>query len=270
MALRRAANIAAFVRDPIGTWVIAGTTMLWCPTPTLIGAAAFGRPGPEESRVALSAYEALHSVAMAHPVDVVLDSRRLEVDLDALAVLVSWLRDNLARYKPRIRLQVGLVADDHAGVLLSGLLPFLGQSHPFRVFTDPHSAFADVRGGSGALADEIDSITNEAIGLPVIVSSLRTILRERRGDITLAEAARRLAMSPRSLQRLLGTVRSSFGDEQRDARWTAAHELLINTRDKVSAIANRLGISERTLTRIVRERSGQSPEELRRSHGGDA
>lgn len=268
MALRRAANIATFVRDPVGTWVIAGTTLLWCESPVLIGAAAFGRPGPEESRVALSAYEALHSVAMAHPVDVVLDSRRLEVDLDALAVLVGWLRDNLPRYKARIRLQVGLVADDHAGVLLSGLLPFLGQSHPFRVFTDAHPAFADVRGGSSTLADEVDALTNDAVGLPLIVSSLRAILRERRGDITLADASRRLAMSPRSLQRLLGTVRSSFGDEQRDARWIAAQELLINTRDKVSAIASRLGVSERTLTRIVRERSGQSPEALRGKSGG--
>jgi len=260
--LRQAESATAFLRDPVGTWHHAGTSVLWVASPSLGGVAAYGRPDADAAKAALAMYEAIFASTMSDAVDVIIDGRRLELDTDALGYFMGWLRQNLARFTRRVRQQVGIARDDLPGLVLTGILPILGDSHPYRVFTDARAGFRAV--GAEPLADEIDALVERAAGLPRLVANLRALLREKRGDVSLSAAARALAISPRTLQRLLGAHGRSFGDEQRDARWLAARDLLLTSQDKVGVVARRLGVSEGTLTQLVRERAGCTPDELRR------
>jgi AraC-like DNA-binding protein len=95
-------------------------------------------------------------------------------------------------------------------------------------------------------------------------AALRTLLRTRGGNLPLEDAAKLLHRSPRSLQRELVAVGSSFRAEQIQARLTAAQELLSSTGDKLAVVAGQLGLSEQGLNRLFRERVGVTPEAWRR------
>jgi AraC-like DNA-binding protein len=236
--------------------------------PSLGGIVAYGRPDVRASQEALALYDSCLAPTMSDAIDVIVDGRRLEIDSDTLAHFIGWLRTNLPRDRPRIRQQIGIVRDDLPGMMLTGILPMVGAGtlYPYQVFTDPRAAYRLV--GAEALADEIDAIVERAAGLPRLIANLRALLRERRGDISLRDAARALAISPSTLQRMLGAHGASFGDEQREARWQAARDLLLSTTDKVGVIARRLAVSEGTLAQLVRERAGCTPDELRRRNQG--
>jgi AraC-like DNA-binding protein len=263
LSLAPSTSLETFLRDPVGRYVVAGTSLLWAATPSLAGVVAYGRPGPVQSRAALAAYEALFSPVMANSVDVILDARRLDIDTDALSVFLAWVRTHLPRFQRRVRLQVGVVEDNLPGVILCGIVPMLGAAYPFRVVTSPTEALRLVD-GDPALAPHLDDLATTAAGVPALVGRLRHHLRSRRGDLDLATAALALGVSVRSLQRGLKDCGSSFVQEQRAARWEAARQLLGGTQDKVGAVAHRLGISERTLTRLVREEGGCTPDDFRR------
>jgi transcriptional regulator GlxA family with amidase domain len=57
---------------------------------------------------------------------------------------------------------------------------------------------------------------------------------------------------------------TSFHDEQTNARFALAKNLLTTTEAKVSGVATRVGWSERTLTSIFRARTGLTPADWRK------
>ena len=75
----------------------------------------------------------------------------------------------------------------------------------------------------------------------------------------LARIARRLGLAPRSLQRALARVGTSFRAEVEDARFALACRLLLETDAKLEVIARRIGLGPAQLTTLFRRRLGTTP-----------
>jgi AraC-like DNA-binding protein len=268
VAVERSISVRAFLRDPVGRWVVAAPTMVvFCPARDLCGCTAWGRPSREDTARLLEVFGAFRHPSVAARFDLVLDGRAIEgVDPDALQALIAWLDACKSELAARVRVQYGVIADTLAGVTLAGILPVLGDTHAFRVVRDPRDAFRDLSPTGEAVADEVDAAVAVARGAPRELRELRDLLHARAGGATIQSAARALGVSVRTLQRLLREKGTTFRDEVRDARFDAARELLVHGDDKVAAIARRVGLSENALARLVRDRTGATPAELRKRH----
>jgi AraC-like DNA-binding protein len=264
----RAGSIEDFLREPFGRWVSSSATALvWCATPALCGALAWGRPTVEHAGALVSAFGGFQHPRMAERFDVVLDGSRLEgLDPDALTVLVSWLAEHRAELAARVRMQYSVRHEGLVGLTLTGILPVLGETHAFSLVDDLGETVAKLAPQEVGLADALQAALATMRDAPAELGALRDLLRSHRGAATLAEAARALAMSERALQRLLHGTGTSFRDEVRAARYAAAEALLVQGDDKVSVVARRVGLSENALSQLVRDLAGCTPAELRRRH----
>jgi AraC-like DNA-binding protein len=257
-------TVDAFLRAPAGRWAALRTALVWCHSPSLCGAACWGRPGPDDAREILAVFDA-HERILASQYDFVVDSRGTEVDADALAYLIEWLTDRRDALRRRVRMQAGIVDSAPHGFMLAGLFPAIGDSHPFRVFTDASEAFRHVAPDVATeLCAEVDELVARARQVPHALRVLREMLAARPADTSMEKAARALALSPRSFQRLLTAHHTSFRDEVIAARFTAACALLATTDAKIASVSARLGVSERALELLFRERAGMTPAEWRK------
>lgn len=264
--MERSPSVDQFLGDPVGRWVIASSSsVVFCAAPDLAGCVTWGRPTREETEVVLRTFDGVFHPALASRVDVILNGRDIEgIDPDALRLLLDWLVARKARLASRVRLQFGVIADGLVGVTLAGILPVLGEHHEFRVVRDAREAFRALSPAGDALCDEVEGIVATARGAPRELRELRELLRSRATEATLEVAARALALSERTLQRILKDHGTTFTSELRDARFAVAYERLVQSDEKVIAVAARVGLSENALTQLVREKTGVTPAELRK------
>lgn len=263
--MRSAPSVAAFVADPVGRHCVAGTTLLWCATPSLGGVATWGAPDADATRKVVEAFAALWSPRLVSPITLVIDGRRIErLDPDALSLLIGWLEGHHEALGRRVLRQVGVISRGLMGLTLAGILPTLGQPYPFRVVETPEEAHRLVESPEG-LAARVEALVDEAAGTSGPLRALRELLK-RELTLSLPVAARTLGISPRSLQRTLGAHHTSFQRELRDARFSAACALLEGSDEKVSLVARRVGVTEDALVLLFRERAGTTPSEHRARH----
>ena len=214
-------------------------------------------------------FAALWATTMADQVDVILDASLLErVDPGAVEAVISFVAAHRVRILRRIRRQIGVIRRGIDAVTLAGILPMVGETHPFQIVDDPRAAYRLVLGDDGdALCDEIRALVDAASEVPAVLRALREVIRRRADAIDLASAARAVGVSARTLQRTLGAHGTSFRDELREVRFAEACVALATTDEKIAAIARRLGLSENALAQLFRERVGRTPGEYRRSAG---
>lgn len=253
-----------FLRAPAGRFTITGSSFVWCASRTLCGSLLWGRQSEAETEDILRIFDQ-HPLQMDASFAIVLDTRGVdEVDPRSLRRLFSWLVARRAALMPRIRLQASVINEGPIGFLLTGLLPVVGKTHPYRLFTDPCEAFCAVDSATGAaLCAEVEAIAERVRGVPRELRVTRELLAKRPGT-GLAEVSAALAMSERSFQRVLSRHGTSFHDEVVAARFTAARELLRSTDAKLSEVCTRVGISERALTLLFRKQTGKTPAEWRK------
>ena len=237
---------------------------MWCASAALCGAFMWDRPPEAETRRILRIFDQ-YDRHMQSSFALVLDTRGVDgIDPRSLEVLFSWFVSCREALLPRIRLQASIIREGPIGFLLTGLLPVAGHTHPYRIFTDPAAAFVAVANDSGAtLCSEVERIAERTRGVPRELQLLRALLAAR-VDVTSDEASRVLGMSARSLQRVLTRHGSSFRFELSAARFARAQDLLRSTEQKLAAISVGIGVSERSLTLLFRERTGLTPAEWRR------
>lgn len=260
-----APSLAAFVADPVGRHRVAGTSLLWCVSPSLGGVTTWGAPDLPATREVLQAFAALVSPRMTEPVTLVLDGRRIErIDPDSLSALLAWLAEHQVGLRRRILRQVGVIPRGLTGLTLAGILPSLGETHPFRVVDTAEAAHRLIDSPPG-LVGQIEVLVDAAASTSGPLRALRELLR-RDLALSLPVAARALGVSARSLQRSLGADDTSFQRELRDARFAAACTLLEGSDEKVSLVARRVGVTEDALVQLFRERAGTTPSEHRARH----
>lgn len=253
-----------FRREPLGRWACAGPVVAWCADAALAGVVVWGRPSLEEVVFALPLLDAY--VALGPEAVVLVDGREAELDVDPLIELTTWCLANRHGLHERLKLQVGLT---RSGVV--GTYPELRPtvSHPIEVFFDTAAAYvrADATRGE-ALMHEVSACVNEVRGTMAELVKLRALLRENAGNLSLDEASHALALSRRSLQRVLSDARTSFREELARSRSESAVEILSGTSGTLAVVARHMGISVGTLMSTVRKTTGATPSEYRKRQGG--
>ncbi|MFT3711510.1 MAG: helix-turn-helix domain-containing protein [Archangium sp.] len=253
-------TVETFLREPHGKWAGEGSLVVWCADATLGGAVMWGRPNIEEVERGLRMLDGY--VALGPQAVVVLDARQIELDVDPLIDVSTWCLSNRFGLHERLKLQVGLT---RAG--LAGTYPELRPTltHPIEVFLDERAAYERVAGERGAaLAKEISECVEQVRDVAPQVVKLRAMLRESAGNLSVGEAARALALSPRSLQRALSEANTSFREELAASRSQSATELLDTTTGSLAVVARQMGISVGTLMSTVRRSVGATPSEYRK------
>jgi AraC-like DNA-binding protein len=256
-------------RDPVGRWMPTGNGLFWCHSTTLCGMAVWGRPGPAETLVLLRILEGYRRLAPRF--DVLQDASAVDaIDLEALAVLLAWIREHEHVLRDHVRTRIAVIPPGVAGLALASIAPALALGAPVSIVTDVRHAFETLLpDGAAALHDDVQRLIAATRGVTPIVLALRRALGEARGDLDLPMVARQLGTSVRSLQRQLAEAGVTFRIEQADARFRAAQEFL-RTDEKLAAVASRVGLSEDGLNELVRARTGMTSGELRRRLRGAA
>lgn len=250
-------------RDPVRRWLPLPSALFWCHAPTLCGFAVWGRPGRAETSALMRVFDGYQHLAPRF--DFVQDARGVDsIDPMALDDLLQWLRCNADLVHERVRERVAVIPPGVTGLALAGIQSVLALDSPVTIESDPRAAFRRVLpDGGGELFDEVEVLVQRARGVTPIALALRGVLAETRGAIDLPGVAKRLGLSPRSLQRQLQHAGVAFRVEQAHARFRAAEELL-RGEDKLAAVAAQLGLSQAGLSQLTHAHAGATPGELRR------
>jgi AraC-like DNA-binding protein len=251
--------------SPIGKWATTHSSLVWCHSPALGGAVAWGRPTLEDAMATMRLLEVYLHPAIARRFAIAIDCHAVQaVDWTTVDFLIEWIRRHLPELRERVTLQVGIAPGGMTGVVLSSLLAVNGPSHPVRVCADWRAALFELAPSFGeALHGELRAALELARAVAPELRGVRELLQACDGRMSLHEAARRLGLSARSLQRALASAGASFRDEQLAARFSAARTLLAESELKVAAIAARLGISQRALAQLFTTRGAPPPRAYR-------
>ncbi len=261
--MEQALGLDEFLREPVGRWILAGTTVVWCHSPTLAGAVCWGRPDVRAAQETLRAYEGYRRMPAAF--DAIVDGSAIEMVLpEAIFAVVDWLRVHRDELTRRVRRQIAIAPLGVDGLALSGVAPQAGATHHVQYVSDAGEAFRLLLPDGGErLHQEVGAIVAAARAVPGLLIRLRALLRAHEARLTLAAAARELGLSSRQMQRELVAAGSSFRGELLDARFACITRRLSLGDDKISAVAADLGITKTSLAALVRERTGRTPAEYR-------
>lgn len=194
---------------------------------------------------------------------------RRVVDIDGAAheVLLQHLveaRDRCDGYLERIALVHGL---GRTGALFAGYPSVTRLRCPWQTFAEPEAAL-EWLGVEVKLRPELIELGESLLHDSVERVRLGVYLGER-PTASLYEAARALAIAPRTLQRSLERQGTSFRRELDHARWTRAVEALGAGHGSITQVAHACGFgSLQAFSSWFRARAGRSPRAFRTSPAG--
>lgn len=267
--MKRAVSATAFAADPVGKYWLGNTAIVWCADPTTCGTIGWGQTTDTDAGELIDALELAFHPALTQ-FDVFMDNTAVShVDWNAYARVFAYVRDRLPDWRTKIRRQAVVMPDNPAGAALSGIGPMLGITYPLCFAANLDAALAFLGWGpdsvGAAAVAEIAAIAEAARAVPATLRRMRTWLEGALADgVTIDAAAEALATAPRSLQRELAEAGTSFSDELVAARVRVAAKLLIETDDKVEAIARAVGYATASrLAEAFRKLLGETPAEYR-------
>lgn len=260
----QASTRARFVAAPEGRFVRGRTWILGCPVAGVYVNLFAGRPGESDLRELARAYGVKAGVA---PHVVLFDGSRVEVvDAPAHDLLLRFFTEHADKFTPNLVRAAFVHGEGLPGALFAGyrkLLPL--PACETESFADTDAALrwlhvdGPVRAEIVALAETIGTAAPELVRLAAIL--------DERPDVTLVEAARTLALAPRSLQRALARAKTTFRDEVDRARWTRASRRVLASDGPLGPLALELGFAtQQAFTDWFRAHAHESPGAYRRRH----
>jgi AraC-like DNA-binding protein len=209
---------------------------------------------------------------MAPKCDVLMDYRAVErLDPEVLIRYGELVSAHLVAWGPRVDRLVAILPGGLPGILIAGAVPSLqpafseALNRPIRFLSDAESALAYLdRADAREALDETQQMIAESRGKAALIDRLRAQLAREPADASLQGIARVLGTSPRSLQRELRLLGTSFSDELRRVRVSTAADLLLHSDGKIDAIAVRVGLGTASrMSAVFRREVGLTPTELR-------
>lgn len=259
MALRSATR-ERYLSAPVGRFVRGRTWISAAPSTGLYVTLLAGRPRVDELRELGRTY-AVRTGRHEHAV--LFDGSRVEaVDPGAHDVLVEQFTRGAERYARHLARVAVVHGRGVVGSLFAGYPKVIGLRCEWRCFVSTDAALRWL-GASSTTRDDVRSL---ALSLTRDASerAVLTAILDERPETSLAEAARTLAMAPRSLQRMLATAGTSFRDEVDAARWSRASRALARARGSITEIALDAGFASLQAFSVwFRARAGESPRRYR-------
>jgi AraC-like DNA-binding protein len=259
-------TLEELARAPEGRYVAGETWAHFCADAGLWGVILWGRSDERHAlELGRSLVLELRPPAQRHAS--IIDASRLDgADSRAFAAAERYLEhfgDALEQWVSRLAL---VRPSGLGGAIVAGAYEVLPKPYPVAVFDEATTAFGWL-GREPHQASLLGTIYEEASGTPQVVGALRALLDANLRGLGVAEAASRLGLSERSLQRKLGEASTTFQDELGDARVRAARKLLIETDAPLTTIAFDVGCgSLQHFSALFRKRVKESPSAFRKRH----
>jgi AraC-like DNA-binding protein len=232
--------------------------------PALWGVVFWGRPDRDDAEaLAPSLRTELDKGILPHAF--LVDAERLEsIDPDAFSVLSEFFQSVHSLAQDRYT-AVGLIVPSGVpGAVVAGFYGALTIPCPFKAFTDRRDALLWLREPL-TLGDTLTNAVTSIRSTPAIIDQLAAFLRDRLATADADEAARHVGLSPRTLQRRLSDVGTTFQKELLRLRIAAAQRRLLETDTPLTVIALDLGFATpQHFSRSFGEIVGQTPTEYRR------
>lgn len=260
--MERVRESETFFAAPSGRYLATDGLLYWCHGPRLWGITAWGMLSAR-SAAALSHWideEHRHP----HPTYVTaVDLRRVTgVDPDAFLRWQQWYAGNRERQRVRVeRAAIVRPAQGIPAMLVAGIPAVLGPKIPWTVVDGLAAALAwlDVP-ASASVAAALDRAHDDVTAEPAALDALRDALDGALRDPTVDALAASLAMSRRSLQRMLHAAGTSFVAEVQAARLRRAQRLLLRGERKLGAVALEAGFATQAhFSTVFRRVVGEPP-----------
>jgi AraC-like DNA-binding protein len=261
--VRPADGLDDYLNAPFGRYLAGENFIHWHASPEVCGFTVWGRPG--ETQMARLTDVLNVELAPAPPHVSLVDARRIEApDPSGLAVLVKYMAPRISDFAQTVRKQALLRPEGLAGAVVGGFYTLVSSSYPTRAFADPLQGL-DWLGLSDAearaLITELDTIVLGLQGQSPLIVELHRVLRPRLcEEINLADIAREVGMSERTLQRRLREAGTSFQSELNVVRVRTAQALLMESDTKLTSVAAEVGCaSQQHFSSLFRKITGESP-----------
>ena len=254
-------------QDPVGRYLAGERFAHFCWSHELWGVVLWGRPGRDDVE-ALVRSLALELAPPAVPHASVVDARRIEgVDAGAFESLMSYVQAHAATLAVQVTRLAILRPDGMEGALVAGFFEVLPKPYPVNVCASLGEALAWLEATDAATATEaIARLHGDVTALAPIIAALRPLLEAERDGMPIADAAKRLGMSERTLQRRLREAGTSYQDELNAARIDAAKRMLLDSDAPITTIAYDVGCaSPQHFSSLFRRLVGVSPSDFRKS-----
>ncbi|MBL8950448.1 MAG: helix-turn-helix transcriptional regulator, partial [Myxococcaceae bacterium] len=236
--------------------------MFWQDGTRALGTAMWGKPLEADIAEMVPFFEVGVAPRFKGHVSFV-DGRKLEsIDVLAFGKLLAYLNSRRHAWGPNIGKQAILHPGGFTGVVVSGALHVARTPYPFETFeTEAQPAFDWC--GVGDLAADYEAQLNEVTKVPEVVRLVRGALRDE-PKAEVADLAKKLGMSERTLQRRLEEANTSLRDERERLVTQQIEHLLGGTDMDLEAIAAKVGLhSASHLVRRFKETHGTTPGEWR-------
>ena len=261
----RASTVDELARDPAGRYVAGETYAHFCAHPLLWGVLLWGRPSASDAML-LGRSLVLELAPPARPHASLVDASRLDGGDDgafrALEGYVTGYAEPLRQWVTKLAL---VRPKGVRGAIVAGVYEVLPRPYPVAVFDDvrPAIEWLDLRAlgaAASGLAETLSTLYAEASSTPPLLSALRAHLGAHLRGTAVAEAARALGVSERTLQRKLSGAGTTFQRELVDARLRDAKRRLAESDAALTTIALDAGFaSPQHFNAAFRRRVGMSP-----------
>jgi len=268
--VRSADGLDDYLQDPFGRYLAGENFIHWYASPEVCGFTIWGRPG--ETQISRLTAVLDVELAPALPHVSLVDARRIEApDPSGLSVLVKYMAPRISGFAQTVRRQALVRPEGLAGAVVGGFYSLVSSSYPTRAFADPLEGLgwlgrpdAEAR----ALLAELDELVLRQQGQSPLIGELHRVLRPRLcEELNLADVAKEMGMSERTLQRRLRDTGTSFQAEFNMVQVRTAQALLLESDAKLTSVAAEVGCASlQHFSSLFRKHTGESPSAWRARH----
>jgi AraC-like DNA-binding protein len=241
--LRWVDSPAALLADPIGSAISGSTFVLWVQSPERLGAMHVGSYDARDAETITALFPLFDHPALAPQYDILHDLGDLRsLDTQMFAFFEKFLRGWIDVLVRRVRRVAAVRPEGLIGGALAGLFHDWVAPRLAAQLCDDRSAAYAWLGLADAEVGELEA-ARDAIAGPTTLRRVRDAIEQELEGASLASLATRLGVGTRTLQRQLQLLGTSFRDEVARVRIEVAKRRLLDTDDKVAAIARTVGFA---------------------------
>lgn len=260
--MRSADGVDDYLRDPIGRYLVGNGFLHWYAAVDLCGFIAWHRPDETFIRRLIEVLDVERTPNAPHRS--LVDLRRLESpDPSAFGLFVNYMRQREQDFAASVQRQALVRPEGIIGAVVGGFYSLLSPRYPSKVFTESSEALTWLgvqEAKAAALQAELNQLVVDATGQSPLLMQLHRVLKPRLVDASLADTAREMGMSERTLQRRLKEAGTSFQAELNAVQVRTAQQLLLETDMKLTAVAVEVGCASlQHFSSLFRKLVGESP-----------